>query len=227
MTKIYFQRPGASHLVCSLVYVFLLIFSEVAFSQQKVIQYDKDFVFKDGIYLSIFDFKKNNPIPTSRIVFSSNKGDKDFLKYVTEKNTLDYLDEEGKTQEVKMASVWGYCSSGSVYINHGTGFNRVTIIGSFSHFLSTIAVQTGYDPFYYTNPFGSPYPRYTYVTEQFILDFDSGKIVEFNVNNMEALLQKDEALYKDFMQLKKRQKRDGIFLYLRKYNEKHPVFFPE
>jgi hypothetical protein len=34
-------------------------------------------------------------------------------------------------------------------------------------------------------------------------------------------------LYNEFIALKKKQKRDSIFLYLRKYNEKHPIYFPE
>ena len=196
-------------------------------AQQKMIQYDKDFVFKDGIYLSIFDFKGNKPIPVSKIIFNSNKGDKDFLKYVLDKTTITYLDSTGKLQEVKTETTWGYCSNGTVYINHGTGFSRLSIIGNICHFVSTVAVQTGYDPFSYNDPFGSTYPRYTYVSQQFVMDFDSGKILDFNVGSMEILLQKDDALYKEFTALKKKKKRDSIFLYLRKFNEKHPVYFPE
>lgn len=87
-------------------------------------------------------------------------------------------------------------------------------------------MQTGYDPYYYNDPFGNPYPRYTYISSQYILDFEFGKVLEFTVENMEAVLQRDAELYKEFLALKKRKKRDSIFLYLRKYNEKHPIFFP-
>lgn len=62
---------------------------------------------------------------------------------------------------------------------------------------------------------------------QFILDTESNKIIDFNVKNMEVLLSKDPELYKQFMALKKREKSNSIFIYLRKYNEKHPLYLAE
>ncbi len=197
------------------------------FAQQKKIQYDRDFVFREGVYLTFLDFVNNNPIPVSKIVFNSNKGDKDFLKYALDKPTFNYIDGLGKEVEYKTDEAWGYCSNSVIYINYGTDFNRVTIIGSICHFVATIPTRVGVsDPFYYNQPFGNR-EQYTYVTEQLIIDMESGKVLQFNVGNMEALLSRDEALSKEFAALKKKQKRDSIFIYLRKYNEKHPVFFPE
>ncbi|MBI4930701.1 MAG: hypothetical protein HY841_08065 [Bacteroidetes bacterium] len=197
------------------------------FAQQKAVQYDKDFVFKEGIYLSFFNFKNNSPVPSSKIIFSSNKNDKDFLKYVLDKTTFTYIDSLGKEQEVKTDNAWGYSSNGNVYINHGTDFNRVNIIGSICHFVATVPVRVGMsDPFYNNDPFYNP-QQFTYVSNQYVIDFDSGKVLEFDVDNMEMFLQKDDALYKEFSALKKKQKRNSIFLYLRKFNEKHPVYFPE
>lgn len=196
-------------------------------AQQKKIQYDRDFVFREGVYLSFQDFVNNNPIPVSKIVFNSNKGDKDFLKYVLDKPSFTYIDGLSKEVEYKTDEAWGYCSNSVIYINYGTDFNRVTIIGSICHFVATIPTRIGVsDPFYYNQPFGNR-EQYTYVTEQLIMDMESGKVMQFNVANMEALLSRDEALSKEFIALKKKQKRDSTFIYLRKYNEKHPVFFPE
>ena len=198
-----------------------------ASGQTKAVQYTRDFEFKEGIYLSMADFKNNDPIPIARIVFSSNKGDKDFLKHVMDKPTFTYKDTAGKEFEVKTDKAWGYCSNRSVYINHGTDFNRVNMIGSICHFVATVAMRVGVsDPFYGGDPYNNP-PQYTYVSSQYIIDFETGKVMDFNVDNMEILLKKDEVLHKEFTALKKRKKRDSIFLYLRKYNEKHPVYFPE
>lgn len=197
----------------------------IAFSQNKAIQYDKDFEFKDGIYLSFIDFKNNSPIVASKIVTNYTKTSRDFYDNVLSKSTFTYIDGEGKEVELRSKEVWGYCQNGTVYIHHGTSFNRMTIIGSICHFIATIPMRIGnYDPFYY-DPFGPP-PRYTYVSEQFILDFDTGSILSFNVDNMEKILVRDEPLYKEFSLFKKKKKRDSIFLYLRKYNERHPIFFP-
>ena len=59
---------------------------------------------------------------------------------------------------------------------------------------------------------------------QFIFDSQTNKIVDFNVKNMELLLKNDAELYAEFMKLKKRKKADSIFIYLRKYNEKYPLY---
>jgi hypothetical protein len=199
-------------------------------AQQKAVEYTRDFEFKEGVYLSFINFKENNPIPRSKIIFRSNGDDKDFLKYVLDNSTLKYIDSTGKEQDVQTNSIWGYCSNGAVYIYHGTDFNRMVVIGSLCHFVATIAVRTASDPYGYgyNNGFGyNPYPRYVYSTQQFILDFESGNILDFDVERMEEILQRDKGLYEQFELLKKKQKRDSIFLYLRKYNEKHPIYFPE
>ena len=201
--------------------------SQVGTSSQKVVQYTPDFEFKDGVYLSLLDFKSNHPIPVSKIVFKSNKDDKDFLKYVMDNNTFKYTDSLGHEQEVKTNSAWGYCSNGAIYMNYGTDFNRVPLIGSICHFVASVLVRTGMNDPFYNQPFGMPQQQYTYVTQQFILDFESGNVLEFNVDNMAYILQRDQALYTVFMALKKKVKRNSIFLYMRKYNEKHPVYFPE
>ncbi len=195
-------------------------------AQPKLVQYDKDFSFRDGIYFTFADFKNNNPIPPSKIIFNSNKNDKDFLKYVLSKTSFTYIDGFGKEVVYKSEEIWGYCSNGVIYINHGVDYSRVTIIGSISHFVATIPMRVGVsDPFYNNQPFGER-EQFTYVSEQFIIDFESGKVLLFNVENIEVLLSRDEALYKEFLALKKKQKRNSIFLYMRKYNEKHAVFFP-
>jgi hypothetical protein len=49
-------------------------------------------------------------------------------------------------------------------------------------------------------------------------------ITEFNVDAMEVILKNDAELYAEFMKLKKRKKADSIFIYLRKYNDVHPLY---
>ena len=210
-----------------LLIVHCLLSTVSCIAQQKTVQYTKDFEFRNGIYLSFLDFKNNNPIPSSKIVSDYNKNSHEFFDKVLSKNTFTCVDGFGKEQTLNTNEMWGYCQSGLIYIHHGTDFNRVTIIGSICHFVATVPMKVGIsDPFYYDQPFGTP-QQYIYVSEQFILDFESGKVLSFNVDNMEGILQRDETLYKEFTALKKKKKRDMIFVYLRKYNEKHPIYFPE
>ncbi|MFH1005578.1 MAG: hypothetical protein V1781_08855 [Bacteroidota bacterium] len=196
-------------------------------SQEKMVQYTKEFEFKEGIYFSFLDFKKNSPLPLSKIVSNYNKSSRDFLDKILSKTTFIYSDSTNKEQTIKSNNIWGYCSNGTIHLNYGTDFTRVNIIGSIFHFVATVPVRTGNtNPYYNDYSFGS-LQQYIYVSEQFILDFETGKVVEFNISNMEELLQRDELLYKEFSALKKKQKKDSIFLYLRKYNEKHPIYFLE
>jgi hypothetical protein len=37
---------------------------------------------------------------------------------------------------------------------------------------------------------------------------------------------KDNQLYEEYVQLPRKKKRDLIFVYIRKYNEKNPLFIP-
>lgn len=210
------------------IIILFIFWGSEAFAQQKVVQYTREFEFREGIYLSIWNFKNNSPVPRSRIIFNSNKDDKDFFRYVLDKTTFSYIDSLGKEQQMKTNSAWGYCSNGTVYINHGTDFNRVNVVGSLCLFVAVVPVKVGMnDPFYRDQSFGTPQQQYTYVSNQYMIDLETGKVLEFDVEHMEYILQRDEALYKEFEALKKKQKRDGIFVYLRKYNEKHPVYFSE
>lgn len=216
-----------NHLFIMIISLFPVVWmcSDLCFSQQKMVQYTRDFQFKNGIYLSYFDFRNNSPIDVSRIISDYNKTSNEFFEKILSKNTLTYLDTSGKQQTVNTNDVWGYCASDVVYINYGTDFNRITIIGSICHFVASVPMRIGIaDPFY-NDPFYNS-QQYTYVTQQYVIDTKTGRVLEFNVANMESLLSRDEELYKEFIILKKKKKRDSIFLYLRKYNEKHPIYFP-
>jgi hypothetical protein len=37
---------------------------------------------------------------------------------------------------------------------------------------------------------------------------------------------KDEELYEEYMKLPRKKKRDLMFVYIRKYNERNPLFIP-
>jgi hypothetical protein len=62
---------------------------------------------------------------------------------------------------------------------------------------------------------------------QYLFDFYSGEIVEYSIDKMEEYLKRDEVLYKEFMELSKKKKKEFAFKYMRLYNEKHPVYFPK
>jgi hypothetical protein len=62
---------------------------------------------------------------------------------------------------------------------------------------------------------------------QYTIEFETGKVIEYDLKNVELLLMKDPELYDEFMQLSRKKKKQMMFLYLRKYNEKHPLYLPK
>ena len=76
----------------------------------------------------------------------------------------------------------------------------------------------------FNDPMGYGLNRTVDELRQYVFDTQTNKAFDFNVKNMEILLKNDTDLYNQFMALKKREKPDVIFVYLRKFNEKHPLY---
>ncbi len=202
------------------VIVFIL-FSLCCKAQSDSIAYSRDYDFKEGVFLTIEQFKKNSPIPKSAIVSVLPKDQIDFLTQVLEQKAITYKDTAGIEQKIETNSVWGFCQNRTICINFKGDFNRLNVIGNLSLF-SALVVQSPMR----NDPIGDMYaiqPSFTEL-QQFVFDTKANKVFDFNVKNMELLLKDDAELFAQFMKLKKRAKADSIFIYLRKYNEKHPLY---
>ncbi len=192
----------------------------LAFSQADSIAYSRDFEFKEGIYLTVNQFKSNSPILRKSVVSAVGKNELDFFFQVTELNEITYRDIAGTEQQIKTTDVWGFCQNRSVYINLNNHFNKLIVIGSLGHFTAPVKTSVAYhDPM-------NGYSNTVEELRQFTLDLKNNKVYEFNSKNMEMLLKSDNDLYTQFMGLKKRDKANSIFIYLRKYNEKYPFYLP-
>jgi DNA mismatch repair ATPase MutS len=62
--------------------------------------------------------------------------------------------------------------------------------------------------------------------KQYLIDFESGKVLEFDIDNTELLIMKDNQLYEEYVKLSRKKKKDLMFLYVRKFNEKNPLYIP-
>ena len=215
--------------ILSLILIFLL-FQFIGFGQAdttKLVRYNPGFKFNEGIFLNFQQVKNNAPIPKSRIVTDVRLNDLDFFEKVLREKKVSYFDDYGLKQEVNTNEIWGYSRQGSIYIQWGEMFNRIPVIGSICHFVANIRVYNDryYDPYYY-NYYSTPAPTSTSELRQLMLDFETGKVIEYNYENLLIILMRDEELYEEYNSLKKRKKRDQKFLYVRKYNEKHPLYIP-
>lgn len=206
----------------SFVCIFILIAS-IGFSQTGSVPYSRDYAFAEGLFLTVHQFKNNNPISKSSIVSGISRDDVDFLKEQVKLKNIIYKDSSKYEHKIETSSIWGYCQNRTIYINYNNDFNRVNVIGTLMQFTALITTSPGFmDPMY------SNYGLNTTVDElrQFVFDTQTNKILPFNVKSLTLLLKSDPELYAQYMALGKREKTDSQFIYLRKYNENHPLMLP-
>ena len=210
-----------------------LFFITILHAQNDSLKYDFSFQFQDGIYLEYSNFKDNKPININKII-SPNGNENDFFDKLNDAKIISFYDDKGIFTEINKSKIWGYSKNGRPYIYWANKFNFIPTIGSISHFVSNVSVyhtNSYYDPFYYGygyNNYGNYQPR-TYKTEelqQFLIDFETGKVVSANVKNVETIISRLPELQKEFSKLGKRQKTKKMFEYIRRYNEQMPIFFP-
>lgn len=210
---------------------FLLTFSQT--DSTNLVKYDPGYKFKEGLYVNFEQVRNNNPIPKSRLVSTYDYNETDFFDNILAQNKVYYYDNIGNRSEIPTDKVWGFSRNGAIFIKVQEGYYRITLIGSVCHF---VAMQTNYSNYYaspyYYNPYYDPYMggHGSYPSSemrQFLLDFKTGKVYNYSIDGIEVILMGDPELHDEFMALKKRKKRQSLFLYMRKYNERNPLYFPK
>ncbi|MDX2414402.1 MAG: hypothetical protein QNK33_04365 [Bacteroidales bacterium] len=216
---------------------------------EEMVLYTPDFRFKDGIYLNFDQVKINSPIPKAKIVTSADYNSRDFFAQIFESESLYFYDAMGIRQELDKNSIWGYSRNGILYIQEQGEFQRITFVGSLCHFVADITTQ---DRRYYNDPYSNRYNPYSYSANsyynsyspygyspympvttsrnelrQYVIEFESGRKVEYEVRNVEVLLMKDPEIYDEFVRLSRKKKKQMLFYYIRKFNEKHPLYIPK
>jgi len=235
------------------VFTAALVMAQV---QDTLVQYTPDFKFRDGIYLNFDMVKNNSPIPKARLFTSVDYNDKDFFDEVLSGEKIYFYDNLGVRQEIEKNAIWGFSRNGVLYIKVQDTFNRITFFGSIIHFVADVTSVSSnnpygyYDPYYspygspysrgyynpYYSPYYSPYSSYGYPygsqpttrtdLKMFMIDFETGSEYEYDLKNLEVLLMKDPELYEEFVSMKSKNQKQMMFVYLRKYNEKHPIYLP-
>lgn len=217
-------------------------------TERDLVKFAPDFRFTDGVYLNFDQVKMNRPIPKAKLLTSIDYSDREFFKKLFEMDKIYFYDELGVRQEIPKGSVWGYSRNGVLYIQVQESFNRITYIGNICHFVADITTYDSryynspygfYDPYYssygygnYYSPYNSYYSPYRNANmsrtemRQYLIDFESGKVLEFDIKNTELMLMKDDVLYEEFMKLPKRKRKDLMFVYIRKFNENNPLYIP-
>lgn len=200
-----------------------------------LVKYTPQFRFKDGIYLKFADVKKNSPTSKERIVTNVDPKDFDFFDKVLANKTISTYDALGQLNTIKVKDIWGFSHNGVLYINANEEFNRIPIFGSICHFVAnkTVLHATQNNP---TNMYGTRYnsnnynrSQTSYTTKemtQYILVFETGKLLEYDSKSVSVALMADPELHDAFEQLSSRKKEKKKFFYIRKFNQRNPLYLP-
>lgn len=199
------------------------------------VKFSKDYYFNEGVYLSYRDFRSGNAVPRAYILSKVEKNQLEFYnKLFDDSDTLVIRFGNG-IRLIPVDCVFCYVQNNVVYLNVEGTFCRLPVFGSVSHFIGTITVEAFkasgafYDPYQAnggSSITGGGAPLKAKETRQFLFDFYTGKISLANEENVDEILRRDTELYREYSVLKKRMKRKKMSLFLKKYNEKHPAYFP-
>lgn len=208
------------------------------FAQEDTLSITPEIVLKEGVYLSYNDLRTNNPLPKENISAPGDRTQVDFIGKTLTDNKEIIFSYKGSQYKAEVDKIWGYCQNGTVYVNYKGKFCRVPLFGAISHFFATVVVTTyvsnggyggGYGGGFYGGGMGGmggpSVPVKQNETRQFLLDFKSGEIMEFTPTNLETLLSRDMKLYSQYMDLKRKKRKELMILYIRKYNNEHPISF--
>lgn len=201
----------------------------------KTVKYTPSYKFQDGLYLHFDNFKTNSPIEKSKIIATNtNRNDYNFIASLMEGKKIKIYDEMGGQIELKTKNLWGFCDNGNVYININQDFSRLPYIGSLSHFVADKLIYnqnqnrySAYNNYNYNsyNPYGQNNTSQVEL-RQYLLDMETGIIKDYTLEAVEIALMKNPELHDEFMKLKRKKRRQKMFFYLRKFNERTPLLVP-
>lgn len=191
---------------------------------------------KDGLYLSFDDFRFNRPIPPVYLINDLDIRDPNYLDSVVDLPEIKYYDAFEEERNMDPESLWGYCRGGKPFVNKDDQWARITIVGSLCHFTTWVEKVEFQRPDVYGGGYQNVYPyssgfhpveiRTTELVEN-IIDLQTGSHDRFTIESLKNSLIRDDALYKEFDSLKKREQKDLLFRYLILFNKKHQYQFPQ
>jgi hypothetical protein len=179
----------------------------------------------DGLYLTNYDHRHNKAITKENIVTSINKDQVDFFNKLTSSAKINYL-VDGNTYSVDPANVWGFVQNKALFVNYKGVFYRVPAFGAISYFAGIVEVvgyYTGvYDPMY---GMGGSRMVKTKEVNEFLVSYYDGKVIPFDMDQLDGLLKNDETVYKEYKNLNRRKRRKQATHFIRMYNDRHPVYY--
>lgn len=186
---------------------------------QDSVRYKAGYAFNDGIYFNFQAFRNNAPsVPVEALTTAQGRPVTDLR---TAGDRFFRPDSTGQRVRVDLDRTWGFCDGGIVYVRAGNGFSRIGLMGALAH-LTYEATYRNTDPYLMNG--GTTYT----VEEQRFLDMATGTFLPVSAAGIRQVLQRDAALLEEFDALPKKQRKrpETVFLFMRRYNDRHPLYFP-
>lgn len=202
----------------SLLFSFIFSFSPAQVPEKQ------DFNLKEGIYVNHIHLRNNEPFPFTWLIRDKSEELEEYLKNLAFGTNLQYHDKFGIKRDISPQSILGFVINGQLYIFQGGSFNKAHFQGPICFYTAKIEIERDM-PSFGTEPFNNATvhqnTEYYYELEQFFLKIETGKSVVATQESFMSLIEDEPTLFNAYKMLQNKQRRTLLFLYLRKYNERH------
>ena len=170
--------------------------------------------FPDGVYFSFNQLIDGKPgVPAS---YLRNAHAKPVSPRQWFRGDSLFFETNGMLRTIPVDSIYAFAEEGQLFIQRKAYAHKVTLPGTLSFFSESYPIKSSPAPVSIDLAKDNT-PR--------ILDFETGKIRDYTVAEMEEILkERDADLYTEYSGLETaRLKRQLLLRYIEKYNERHPL----
>ncbi len=191
----------------------------------------KNFKFEDGIYLAFRDFQRNRPsLSWEEVEAQMASSAKNYLAQVA------YIRRSGG-DTLALDQVWGICLGGMPFVQlpatatekEAAVFAGLRVRGRICYFTYERQKEEMVEIAAYNPLTGRPFrrgavPRMATVTEERILNFETGRIQPFNRASLLEWIEDDRQLWRTVAELTEGEVEEKLFKCLLIYDDRNPVY---
>lgn len=216
----------------ALTVYFCFLFLAVS-AQDAEVDLTKNFKFREGIYFSFKAMRQNKP----DLSWSDTKANL-FTNPQTFITQVFSIEQKGVS--MKLDSIWGICVDGLPFVRLPDEFQKKTgllfagllVRGKICYFAYEVEEEKEIDMPVYNPITRKPFrntkvKRKVSTMEEKMLHFESGEIVDFNLQNFKDWIRDDQDLLYSVNQLGQQTDKDELFQFLLDYSDRNVIFIPE
>ncbi len=190
---------------------------------------------KDGFFPTRNSLYENNPILPEQIVSQYTVNSPEFYKELANQPYLYFKNQE-EIDSVRTDTIFALSTAGVPHIQIQGGFYRCVIFGTLCY-VPTVMPLNDVDPVrnnrmqpsfgfgFYGGFVSVPVGRNnaTLGETDFIFRLDDGVAQVLDRKTLLPFIESDEQLYQEFTQLKRKQQKEQKYIFIRYFNENHPL----